>query len=70
MPRQGYTKSGERKQLPTRGADQGKLGSMDKYPPTGPALKVTSQIKYCLDADEGKDSFDACYRDGGLSDYD
>jgi len=69
MRAQGKTASGMRKQLPSRGENRDNLGDMDKYPPTGPALKVESQIKFNLDKG-GPATMDACLRDGGLNDYD
>lgn len=69
MARQGFTKSGTRKQLPTRGSSKGAESSMDKYPPRGAAMKVESQVKFNLDKG-GPATMDACLRDGGLNDYD
>jgi hypothetical protein len=66
MPRKGMTASGNRKQLPSRGENQANLGKMDKYPPSGPAMKVEPQVRFLLD----NAPWDACKRDGGLNDYD
>lgn len=62
MAKQGFTASGSRKQLPSRGENKSNLGKMDKYPPGGSAMKVESQVKFNLDKG-GPATMDACIRD-------
>ena len=72
MPRQGYTKSGERTQLPFSGKKRetkhGALSKMDSYPPEpNEVIRVEPQVKFSQDSKD----WDACLRDGGPTrDYD